>query len=92
MRSQEQAGLVLIVEDNRNISEMVGEYLESKGFEVDYASDGLDGYRLAAENNYDVVVLPDAAAAGRHRGVQAVAQRGAQVDPGIDADRARHLG
>ena len=49
MRSQEQAGLVLIVEDNRNISEMVGEYLESRGFEVDYAADGLDGYRLAAE-------------------------------------------
>lgn len=57
MRAQEQAGLVLIVEDNRNISEMVGEYLESRGFEVDYASDGLDGYRLAAENNYDVIVL-----------------------------------
>ena len=32
MRTQEQAGLVLIVEDNRNISEMVGEYLESRGF------------------------------------------------------------
>ena len=45
--SQEPAGLVLIVEDNRNISEMVGEYLEGRGFEVDYASDGLDGYRLA---------------------------------------------
>ena len=57
MRAQEQAGLVLIVEDNRNISEMVGEYLESRGFEVDYASDGLDGYRLAAENTYDVIVL-----------------------------------
>ena len=57
MRTQEQAGLVLIVEDNRNISEMVGEYLESHGFEVDYAGDGLDGYRLAAENNYDVIVL-----------------------------------
>ena len=55
--SQEPAGLVLIVEDNRNISEMVGEYLEGRGFEVDYASDGLDGYRLAAENSYDVVVL-----------------------------------
>ena len=37
MRSQEQAGLILVVEDNRNISEMVGEYLESRGFEVDYA-------------------------------------------------------
>jgi DNA-binding response OmpR family regulator len=24
---------------------------------VDYACDGLDGYRLAAENSYDVVVL-----------------------------------
>ena len=36
---------------------MVGEYLEGRGFEVDYASDGLDGYRLASENSYDVVVL-----------------------------------
>src|SRR3546814_12941916 len=55
--STEPGGLVLIVEDNRNISEMVGEYLEGRGFEVDYASDGLDGYRLAAENIYDVIVL-----------------------------------
>jgi DNA-binding response OmpR family regulator len=36
---------------------MIGEYLEGRGFEVDYAQDGLDGYRLAAENSYDVVVL-----------------------------------
>ena len=57
MRDQEQAGLVLIIEDNRNISEMVGEYLESRGFEVDYAADGMDGYRLAAENAYDAIVL-----------------------------------
>ena len=55
--TEESAGLVLIVEDNRNISEMIGEYLESKGFEVDYAGDGLDGYRLAAENAYDAIVL-----------------------------------
>ncbi len=55
--NQEPSGLVLIIEDNRNISEMVGEYLESKGFEVDYAVDGLDGYRLAAENTYDVIIL-----------------------------------
>ncbi|MFZ5606348.1 MAG: response regulator transcription factor [Pseudomonadota bacterium] len=57
MRENGQAGLVLIVEDNRNISEMVGEYLEGRGFEVDYAMDGLDGYRLAAENAYDAIVL-----------------------------------
>ena len=56
-QTKESSGLVLVVEDNRNISEMIGEYLEGKGFEVDYAADGLDGYRLAVENNYDVVVL-----------------------------------
>ncbi len=56
-QAQESGGLVLVVEDNRNISEMIGEYLESRGFEVDYASDGQDGYRLAVENNYDAVVL-----------------------------------
>lgn len=56
-QTQESGGLILIIEDNRNISEMVGEYLESKGFEVDYAADGLDGYRLASENSYDAIVL-----------------------------------
>jgi DNA-binding response OmpR family regulator len=58
MKSREEsAGLILLIEDNRNISEMVGEYLERKGFGVDYASDGADGLRLAVENSYDVVVL-----------------------------------
>ena len=46
MQSTRDGGLVLIVEDNRNISEMVGEYLEGRGFEVDFAADGLDGYPL----------------------------------------------
>ena len=36
MTQQQDGGLVLIVEDNRNISEMIGEYLETRGFEVDY--------------------------------------------------------
>lgn len=58
MRSREEpAGLILLIEDNRNISEMVGEYLEGHGFGVDYAADGLDGFRLASENSYDVIVL-----------------------------------
>ncbi|MEZ5454985.1 MAG: response regulator transcription factor [Lysobacteraceae bacterium] len=54
---EESQGLVLLVEDNRNISEMVGEYLERKGFGVDYASNGSDGLRLATEGSYDVIVL-----------------------------------
>ena len=31
-QTKESSGLVLVIEDNRNISEMIGEYLESKGF------------------------------------------------------------
>ncbi len=54
---EESQGLVLLVEDNRNISEMVGEYLDRKGFGVDYASNGSDGLRLATEGSYDVIVL-----------------------------------
>ncbi len=54
---EESSGLVLLIEDNRNISEMVGEYLERRGFGVDYSSDGQDGLRLAIENSYDVIVL-----------------------------------
>ncbi|MCE2868605.1 MAG: response regulator transcription factor [Gammaproteobacteria bacterium] len=57
MKRDTQAGLILLVEDNRSLSEVVGEYFESKGFGVDYAGDGVDGYRLATKNSYDVIVL-----------------------------------
>ena len=53
----EQAGLVLLVEDNRQIAEMVGEFLERRGYSVDYAADGVSGLHLAVSNSYDVVVL-----------------------------------
>ncbi|SDQ25870.1 DNA-binding response regulator, OmpR family, contains REC and winged-helix (wHTH) domain [Pseudoxanthomonas sp. CF385] len=48
---------VLIVEDDRFVAETIGGYLEAKGMEVDYAYDGAEGYRLAAENRYDAIVL-----------------------------------
>jgi DNA-binding response OmpR family regulator len=54
---EEQAGLILLIEDNRGIAEMVGEYLEHRGYGVDYAGDGVGGLRLATDNSYDVVVL-----------------------------------
>ena len=56
-QGKETSGLVLVVEDNRTLSEMIGEDRAGRGFDVDYAGDGVDGYRLATENNYDVVVL-----------------------------------
>ena len=57
MDEQPTAGRILLVEDNPNISAMVGEFLERRGFAVDQARDGVEGLRLAAGNGYDVVVL-----------------------------------
>ena len=54
---EEPAGLILLIEDNRGIAEMVGEYLERRGYGIDYATDGLTGLRLATNNSYDVIVL-----------------------------------
>ena len=54
---EEQAGLILLIEDNRGIAEMVGEFLERRGYSVDYASDGVTGLHLAIANSYDVIVL-----------------------------------
>ncbi|MBL8299728.1 MAG: response regulator transcription factor [Rhodanobacteraceae bacterium] len=54
---EETAGLILLIEDNRGIAEMVGEYLERRGYGIDYATDGLTGLRLATNNSYDVIVL-----------------------------------
>ena len=52
-----QNACVLLVEDHRDIAEMVYDGLEASGFQVDYASDGAAVLGLAAENDYDVVVL-----------------------------------
>lgn len=53
----EQAGLILLVEDNRQIAETVGEFLERRGYSVDYAADGAGGLHLAVTGSYDVIVL-----------------------------------
>ena len=53
----QQAGRVLIVEDNPALTANLFEYLEPKGFVVDHAPDGLTGLHLAVTNVYDVIVL-----------------------------------
>jgi len=53
----ENAGMVLLIEDNRGIAEMVGEYLERRAYGVDYASDGPSGLRFATTQSYDAIVL-----------------------------------
>ena len=48
---------ILLIEDHLDISEMVGAYLEGRGFIVDYATDGITGLHLAVTNQYDTIIL-----------------------------------
>ncbi len=48
---------VLLIEDHADIAEMVGAYLENRGYIVDYAADGITGLHLAVSNKYDAIIL-----------------------------------
>ena len=54
---EKQVGIVLLVEDNSGIAEMVGGFLERRGYAVDFAGDGVSGLHLAVTGSYDVIVL-----------------------------------
>lgn len=55
--TEPKSGSVLLIEDNQDIAEMVYAYLERRGYELDYAADGVTGLHLAVTNSYDVIVL-----------------------------------
>jgi DNA-binding response OmpR family regulator len=48
---------VLLIEDHRDIAGAIVDFLEDRGFAVDYAADGVTGLHLAITNPYDVIVL-----------------------------------
>jgi len=48
---------ILLIEDHRDIAEMVSDHLESEGFVIDYADNGLLGFKLGANNDYDAIIL-----------------------------------
>ncbi|SES71401.1 DNA-binding response regulator, OmpR family, contains REC and winged-helix (wHTH) domain [Nitrosomonas marina] len=48
---------VLIIEDNQDIAASIYDYLESLGYTVDAAGDGVTGLHLAITKNYDVIIL-----------------------------------
>lgn len=49
--------LILLIEDERDLAELVVEFLEGEGVECDYAADGLQGLALLQQNTYDAVIL-----------------------------------
>ena len=48
---------ILIVEDDKEIQELISYFLTKEGYEVDRASDGLEGLKLLREKKHDLVVL-----------------------------------
>lgn len=48
---------LLLIEDHRDIATMVYDYLERRGYTVDYAADGVTGLHLAVTHEYDVIIL-----------------------------------
>lgn len=55
--SAQATPMILLVEDHNDIAEMVTAYLENRGFDVDYAADGITGLHLAVSNTYDAIIL-----------------------------------
>lgn len=48
---------LLLIEDHNDIAETVTAYLEGRGYDVDYAADGVTGLHLAVSHTYDAIIL-----------------------------------
>ncbi|MCH5203390.1 MAG: response regulator transcription factor [Oscillospiraceae bacterium] len=48
---------ILVVDDEEHIREVLKEYAEFEGHEVDEASDGMQAIEMARSNDYDIIVM-----------------------------------
>ena len=48
---------VLIIEDNVDMAENISDFLEAQGHIIDYAIDGISGFRLALTEPFDAIIL-----------------------------------
>ena len=55
--SSETTGTILLIEDHHDIADMVCEFMESHGYVMDYAADGITGLHLAVTGEYDAIIL-----------------------------------
>ena len=49
--------VILLIEDHHDIAEMVCDHLEFRGYDVDYAADGVTGLHLAVTGEFDAIIL-----------------------------------
>jgi DNA-binding response OmpR family regulator len=52
-----EAVKILVVEDDREINQLVSRYLGKEGYEIQSAYDGQEALRLISENEYHLIVL-----------------------------------
>jgi DNA-binding response OmpR family regulator len=55
-RPETTSATLLLIEDHRDIAEMIAEYFEQRGYVIDHAADGITGLHLAVSNHYDVII------------------------------------
>ncbi len=48
---------VLIVDDNKDITELLSKFLQTKGFETVETNDAMEGLRNIQQEHYDVILL-----------------------------------
>lgn len=48
---------ILVVDDEENIRDVLREYAEFEGHEVDEASDGMEAVEMAKNNDYDIIIM-----------------------------------
>jgi len=56
LKGETASATLLLIEDHRDIAEMIAEYLEQRGYALDHAADGVTGLHLAVTNHYDVII------------------------------------
>lgn len=48
---------ILVIEDDNSIQELIVEFLSSQGYNVDFASDGVEGIQKFKKEKYDLIIL-----------------------------------
>ena len=48
---------LLVVDDEMKIREVIREYAEFNGYEVEEAADGMQAVKLCKDNDYDLIIL-----------------------------------
>jgi DNA-binding response OmpR family regulator len=56
LRADAATTTLLLIEDHRDIAEMIAEYFEPRGFAIDHAADGVTGLHLAVSNHHDIII------------------------------------